>query len=64
MPHYRLYTLTEAGRRINSAPFEAEYVDDAEAVAGAKQRLRENVIEVWQDTRRVAVVYPDNWSWP
>jgi hypothetical protein len=63
MPHYRLYTLTEAGR-IHSAPFEAEYVDDAEAVADAKQRLRENVIEVWQDTRRVAVVYPDNWSWP
>jgi hypothetical protein len=63
MPHYRLYTLTEA-RRINSAPFEAEYVDDAAAVADARQRLRESVIEVWQDTRRVAVVNPDNWSWP
>jgi hypothetical protein len=62
MPHYRLYTLTETGR-INSTPFEAEYVDDAEAVADARQRLRESVIEVWQDTRRVAVVYPDNWSW-
>jgi hypothetical protein len=37
-------------------------VDDADAVADAKQRLRESVIEVWQDTRRVAVVYPDNWS--
>jgi hypothetical protein len=63
MPHYRLFTLAETGR-INSAPFEMEYGDDAEAIADAKQRLRERVIEVWQDTRRVAVVYPDNWSWP
>jgi hypothetical protein len=63
MPHYRLYTRTETGR-IKSAPFEAEFDDDAEAIADAKQRLRERVIEVWQATRRVAVIYPDNWAWP
>ena len=57
MPSYRLYTLTPDGH-INSRPVEGEYVDDAEAIADARKRLHESVIEIWQGARRVAAIYP------
>ena len=58
MLNYRVYSL-ELDGHIHSPPKIIACADDADAEALSRQLLDENVIEVWQHMRLVAVLTPD-----
>jgi len=58
MPIYRFYTIGENGH-ISGLPKDYELPDDAAALRRAKLIIDQHTIEVWQGTRTVARVQPD-----
>jgi hypothetical protein len=58
MIDYRVYSVQPDGH-IHSPPKIIVCVDDADAEQQSRQLLEENVIEVWQCMRQVAVLTPD-----
>jgi hypothetical protein len=54
MTVYRMYTLGNNGRLVNEAVINAS--TDEEALAIAKKRLKDNDLEIWTGTRRVATL--------
>jgi hypothetical protein len=59
MPSYRLYTLTSECH-ITSPPNIVDCKDDQAAVVGAKQALDGRAIEIWNGSRLVARLNPEN----
>lgn len=55
---YRFYFLDE-GRNISGPADIEQFDEDAAAVAKARNLLEDQIIEVWQGARRVAVLTPD-----
>jgi hypothetical protein len=49
--HYRMFVLDDAGRVIDTHPFQTE--DDGAACAWAKHVAKERRFELWHDKRRV-----------
>ena len=58
MLNYRIYSLALDGH-IHSPPQIIACADDVDAEQQSRQLLKENVIEVWQHVRLVAVLTPD-----
>ena len=59
MPSYRLYTLTSECH-IAGPPNIVYCQDDQAAVVGAKQALDGRAIEIWNGSRLVARLNPEN----
>lgn len=57
MPHYQLYTLFRDGHMRGGADLYAG--DDGEAVELARIRLEHRDLELWQGSKKVAVVPKD-----
>jgi hypothetical protein len=57
MTTYRIYILNAAGM-ITGPAIEVVHDDDTAAIADAKQRLNDTVIEVWRGRHQVAVLDP------
>jgi hypothetical protein len=60
MVAYRLY-LTDNDGHIFSPPTILECTDDAAAIAQAGQIISSKPIEIWQGTRKVALLKPPRW---
>ena len=58
MLDYRVYSLEPDGH-IYNPPRIIACADDADAEEQSRQLLEANVIEVWRQMRRVAVLTPD-----
>jgi hypothetical protein len=56
MGHYRIYFLDERGRIARAEDIDS--VDDAAALAKARERHHPHHIEVWQSNRLAAIVEP------
>jgi hypothetical protein len=57
VPFYRLYPIGKDGR-VASAPLVVECLDDKAAIEEAKLRADGFPIEIWESTRKVALVEP------
>ena len=58
MPEYRFYAITKDGH-IDSPPINRDLPDDGGALKAAKELINGRDIEIWQGTRIVAYVVPD-----
>jgi hypothetical protein len=61
MAEYRFYVLNEAGH-ISAAPLTQECLDDQEALHVAGRIIATRSIEIWQGTRKVALLNPPKLS--
>jgi hypothetical protein len=59
MSTYRLYPIKKDGH-IAGPPIVCDFTRDIDALAEAKKRLNGHDIEIWQDTRIVAYLVPED----
>jgi hypothetical protein len=59
MPEYRIFRLDEAGKLLG--PSKTVICDnDQEAIRKVREALGGEVIEIWQGSRRIATVRPND----
>jgi hypothetical protein len=59
MPEYRFYPIKRDGH-VAAPPVERDCQNDGEALKGARQLVNGHDIEVWQSSRLVAYLTPDD----
>jgi hypothetical protein len=59
MPEYRIFQLDDADRIVRPSKA-VTHENDQDAIVGARKTLDGATIEIWQGSRRVAIIRPND----